>query len=222
MTATRLLAALFALALLCGQSWLPPSSAPPAGPGSATLWNGANCLADLRLRPDRLTVFGAQLAGGGAEYCAGTLSHAAGKFGFTAKLIGTNLPFLGGDAAIGITTGPPFWQRMTFGPITGIQITGVSSGCTAPAWPASNEGNTVSVEVDLTAQLFWVAVNGGPWSGGAGANPETGAGGCSFSSVPGPWFPFASVDASTGNAWTANFGALAFVPGLTAIFRGGW
>jgi hypothetical protein len=81
--------------------------------------------------------------------------------------------------------------------------------------------NTISVAVDLGAQLLWVRVDAGNWNNSGTANPATGVGGISISSLnAGPYFP-AVTQADTGEIITANFGATAYAETVPAGF-GNW
>ncbi len=86
----------------------------------------------------------------------------------------------------------------------------------------SQNGDTVSVAVDFTAHLIWITdaamrAQGHPWNNSASANPATGTGGISFSSIIGPYYA-AFNDLEGGGAAIANFGAATFTYALPSGF----
>jgi hypothetical protein len=57
-------------------------------------------------------------------------------------------------------------------------------------------GSNITYAVDFTAELMWVAVDGGNWNNSGSADPATGTGGWDFSAMnAGPFFPWFSCNA---------------------------
>jgi hypothetical protein len=80
---------------------------------------------------------------------------------------------------------------------------------TAFGW---NTGDVLGIAVDLTAKLFWIKniTAGQPWNNNGSADPATGVGGFSFSTIAaGPYFAAACVP-TNGESTTTNFGATAY------------
>lgn len=85
----------------------------------------------------------------------------------------------------------------------------------------------VGLAADFGAQLIWMrnlTNSQSIWNAGGSANPATGTGGYSFSSITGPYFAAVSLrdDGSGSDGFTVNFGyAQAFAGGVPAGF-GNW
>jgi hypothetical protein len=82
-------------------------------------------------------------------------------------------------------------------------------------------GNIIGIAVDFDAKLIWLRVApAGTWNGSGTADPATGTGGLSLSSLTQPFFPlFAGV--LVNEACTANFGASAFSGSVPSGFYPG-
>lgn len=94
----------------------------------------------------------------------------------------------------------------------------VLAGATA-SW--SGVASTIGVAVDFPNKLIWFTLNGSTWSNSG--NPAAGTGGMSFSTLTGAYFAMSLGNAGNNAAFTANFGASAFlysVPGngFTGVF----
>jgi hypothetical protein len=87
---------------------------------------------------------------------------------------------------------------------------------------ARGSGDIIGIAIDITANLIWFRVApSGNWNGSGTANPATGAGGLSISSLSGTLKP--SIALSTvGDAATVNFGAAAFSGAVPSGFTAGW
>jgi hypothetical protein len=98
------------------------------------------------------------------------------------------------------------------------------NGGISSSFPSIANGDVIGIAVDLTAQLVWFRIcPSGTWNGSGTANPATGVGGISISSIStGLLFPMYTVGASVGNNVTANFGASAFSGALPSGFTSGW
>jgi hypothetical protein len=79
-------------------------------------------------------------------------------------------------------------------------------------------GQTVCIAFDPVAKLIWARINNGFWNNSASADPATGVGGASVSTInAGPYFPAFSANAS-GASLTAKFGATDFNYAIPAGF----
>ncbi len=103
-----------------------------------------------------------------------------------------------------------------------IWVNGAYSGSTLGA---RTNGDVIGFAVDTDAKLFWCrAAPSGNWNGNASANPATGVGGISCSSVFGGAYACCPVAVySTGaEAYTANFGDATFTGAVPAGFTSGF
>jgi hypothetical protein len=83
-------------------------------------------------------------------------------------------------------------------------------------------GSIVGMAIDFTAALIWFRVTpSGNWNLSGTANPATGVGGLSISSIAGPLFPM-FTSANTGDGAVANFGGSAFNGAVPSGFTSGW
>lgn len=80
------------------------------------------------------------------------------------------------------------------------------------------------IAVDMDNKLFWCANNeDGNFNADAGANPSTGTGGISFSSLGDvDMYPYAFGNPSLDNTWIINLGSSGFFKAVPAGFRRGW
>jgi hypothetical protein len=62
----------------------------------------------------------------------------------------------------------------------------------------------VELAVDIPNKLLWLRKNGGNWNNSGAANPATGAGGLSISSLVGTTINPAFSLQGTGESWTIN------------------
>lgn len=87
----------------------------------------------------------------------------------------------------------------------------VLSGATLAVLPNAANGDVICIAADLSSKLLWVRINGGNWNNSASANPATGAGGISFSSMnAGPYFVGASPYTATAIATLNAAGSFAY------------
>ena len=91
-----------------------------------------------------------------------------------------------------------------------------SNGSTVATIPSFTANTTYCVAVDFGAKLIWFQVNGGSWNGTA-ANPATGSGGISISSLTGPFVPVLAFQGGSGTV-TFNFGNTTFAGTAPAGF----
>lgn len=88
-------------------------------------------------------------------------------------------------------------------------------------------GYTVAVAIDFGAKLIWIrycAIGSAPagnWNNSGTANPATGAGGISISSIAGSAI-FPTFASSGGDTVTANFGVTPFIGTTPSGFTAGW
>lgn len=82
-------------------------------------------------------------------------------------------------------------------------------------------GQVIGIAVDIGAQLIWFRVSGGTWNNSGTADPATGVGGASLSTLnAGPYFIVASM-AQTSDTYTANFGGSTYANTAPSGF-GNW
>lgn len=85
-------------------------------------------------------------------------------------------------------------------------------------------GTVIGIALDATNQLIWFRP--GPsaiWNNSGTANPATGTGGVSISTVAGPYYPFVGFNGITGGqSTTANFGDTALVGAVPSGFAAGF
>ena len=90
-------------------------------------------------------------------------------------------------------------------------LTGISLGFIAT-------GAVLCAAFDLTNQLVWFRVGSGSWNADGTANPATGAGGISYSSIgTSTVYPLGSTDSGL-DGLTANFGASTFSQSVPSGF----
>jgi hypothetical protein len=100
-----------------------------------------------------------------------------------------------------------------------IIVNNVASGSTLGARTA---GDTIGIALDVGNNLCWFRVApSGNWNGSGTANPATGVGGVSISTITGTQFP-AFWASNTGEVATANFGGSAFSGAVPSGFTSGW
>jgi hypothetical protein len=91
---------------------------------------------------------------------------------------------------------------------------------TAFGW---NTGDVIGIAIDIGGQLIWVKniTQSQPWNNNGSADPATGVGGFSFSTMAaGPYFAAVCV-ATNGATSTTNFGATAYTGTAPSGF-GNW
>jgi hypothetical protein len=100
-----------------------------------------------------------------------------------------------------------------------IIVNGAASGSTLGALAA---GNVIGIAADFTANLIWFRkAPSGNWNGIGTADPATGVGGISISSIAtGAFFPF--ILTGVNDKITANFGATAFTGAIPSGFTSGF
>ncbi len=83
-------------------------------------------------------------------------------------------------------------------------------------------GNVIGIAIDITGGLIWFRnAPSGNWNGSGTADPATGVGGISISSLATPLYPLAGFTFANDKI-TANFGATAFTGAVPAGFVAGW
>lgn len=171
----------------------------------AVTWNGSDKSANITLSASLLTATTTS-ATQGAVRC--TTSETTGKFYWEAELA-----VLGGSAyAVG-------WANSTasLASVMGSDKNAVAGEPTSGAvlfnnaslgsFGASLALFTVGIAFDIAGKLIWFRNDAGLWNGSLTANPATGTGGFSVSTInAGPYFPVFAAN-SSGASVTANFGA---------------
>ncbi len=85
---------------------------------------------------------------------------------------------------------------------------------------AGSIGLTLCIAFDIGGKLIWGRYNNGLWNGSSTADPGTGTGGISLSTInAGPYFPVMCAN-SSGASVTANFGATSFGYAIPTGFTG--
>lgn len=85
-----------------------------------------------------------------------------------------------------------------------------------------SSGEIVGIAVDIGAQLIWFRIApSGNWNNSGTANPATGTGGISISSIAGTLHA-AFLPSNTSDICTANFGATSFSGAVPSGFTAGW
>jgi hypothetical protein len=184
---------------------------------AGTTWNPAD-RTNITLSLGNLR---AATTAGGASGVRGIASQAAGKFywEYTYTTVNTNSLCCGIALSTGSLTAPGTGTAVVTRLAGTIQVNAVSVGGAIGAIPG---GGVVGIAVDFAAQLIWFRLGAaGNWNGSGTANPATGAGGVSISTISsGPLFPLMS--GSTSDALTANFGDSAFSGAVPSGFVAGF
>lgn len=203
-------------------SVLTPASALPSSSNTWTIaatamttsWNPAD-LANITLSNSNLTATG--VANGGARAVA---SASSGKYYWenTYATLNTNNLTCGIALASGSLASPGAGVGLVARASGNITINGSTSGSSIGAVAASS---VVGIAVDFTAQLIWFRIApSGNWNGSSTANPATGTGGVSISTMSGTLYPYVGVGG--GDVMTTNFGASAFTGAVPAGFTAGF
>ena len=150
--------------------------------------------------------------GAGAGGVRSTTSNGSGKFHLECTITHN----AANDTGCGISVGAASFSGLVSNASGGvvcftdyiggrIYIDGSYSGTSLGT---ASDGDVVAIEIDIGGELIWLALNAGNWNNNALANPATGIGGLSFSTLTGPFFALATV--SNFGVVTGNFGASAF------------
>jgi hypothetical protein len=181
-----------------------------------TAWNPAD-LVNMTLSNNNLTATNTT-APSGVRAIDG---HASGKYYWESTVStwvqsATQVGFGLASAALAITVvGTAFVSKGT----GNIVVNNVNSGSSLGALSA---GNTIGIALDVTNNLCWFRVApSGNWNGSGTANPATGVGGVSISTITGTQFPMFLANGA-GEVATANFGASAFSGAVPSGFTSGW
>lgn len=100
----------------------------------------------------------------------------------------------------------------------------INNASVGPVQPQWFSGNVLGMASDFTNLLWWYRIGAGNWNNSGTANPATGAGGLSLSTLAaGPYYAAVAVidTGSPGLVWTANFGGSAYANTAPAGF-GNW
>jgi hypothetical protein len=203
-----------------------PNKFKPWGPSPAPLTNitldAANLGSGVTLSTDKLT---ATRSGNG---CARTTnSMNSGKVYFEATLHGDG----GGNAYVGFgLVNGSFGMSNSAGfdgggnsifsyDNDGVYIAGSVIGGWSSTFPAI--GDIAAIAVDFTNKLYWaknLSRGNMYWNNSSSANPATGVGGISFSSVTGPYYAAVGFF-STGGSMTINLGFSPFTGAIPSGFN---
>jgi hypothetical protein len=147
-------------------------------------------------------------------------AQSAGKYywEFTYTTVQTNSLYTGISLASASLSSPTTGNAKVLRSTGGITInnipTGSALGIIAPA-------SKIGIAVDLSALLIWFRIApSGNWNGSGTANPATGVGGLSISSIAGALYPV--MGGQTSDVVTANFGDTAFTGAVPSGFASGF
>jgi hypothetical protein len=173
-----------------------------------------------------ITLSGGNLTatGSGSGGVRGTPSQSSGKFYFEYTISA----YGGGTPTIGIASATQTLASSTAGTQQAIINYGGSfgniyaNGANIANIGYAGVGTVYCIAVDIGAQLIWFRQGAaGNWNNSGTANPATGAGGASFSSLTGAVYPFFGSAFGT-DAVIANFGAGVFTGAVPSGFFAGW
>lgn len=180
---------------------------------------------DIVLSGGNLTATMGSGGSNGYEIVRSTTSHSTGKFYFeiTLAAITTQAQFGYGFAnATELLNGNFLGKTLnSIGALADGRVF-LNNVNTTSVTPASST-NVVSIAIDFGGQLIWWRVNNSSWNNNGSANPATGAGGVSFSTMnAGPYFAAVTASTSTASqAGTINFGGTAYAESVPSGF-GNW
>lgn len=189
---------------------------------AATSWNSADKSANAVIGGTGNLTLSAVV--GGSTGARSTNPFSTGKFYFEIIINST----VSTGAVSGIAKGGVAPDLITANPTNGGAVviwpsgniwapnsTGISIGALA-------NGNVLCVAVDIDAKLIWFRKNsGGTWNNSGTADPATGSGGISCSTLPTPYYAFSGTS-SGGESSTGNFGATAFIGAVPSGYTAGW
>ena len=194
-------------------------TAASAVPASTATWNGTLAWNSLDLLA--ITLSGGNLiaTSTGAGSVRGVSTLTTGKYYWECTMnvwsqANTSVGVANSTAILSnfVTTG--FNSAMVY--LSGaISVNSISSG---QSLGARSSGDIIGIAVDGTAHLIWFRVApSGNWNGSGTADPATGTGGISISSLGSTVFP-AFGQTTSGQSATANFGATAFTGAVPSGF----
>ncbi|WBL75577.1 hypothetical protein I3J27_21325 [Bradyrhizobium xenonodulans] len=96
-----------------------------------------------------------------------------------------------------------------------------NGGWTTKAIGAGAAGDVIGVAIDIDNLKSWWRRNGGNWNNDGSADPATNANGASIPAAA-SYAPAVAFMGSSGDNFTANFGASAFVGTVPSGFTSGW
>lgn len=190
-----------------------------------TTWNPSDKTANITLSGGNLIATFSNNFIGGARAAH---SQTTGKYYF--EVTANQMNYGGGgigmaNATIDMTSVVP--STVATG-TTGLRTSNGSiyvNGVAGPALAPITAGMVICVAVDLGARLIWYRQGAaGQWNGSGAANPGTGVGGVTLTSLGGgslaafPWFS----SGNNGDKATANFGDSAFVGAVPSGFTAGF
>lgn len=186
-----------------------------SGGGGTTTFDPSNHGPHIVLSNGNLTATSNTL-GSSYEIARSIASHSTGKF-YSEKTINAN-PSTGNGLCVGITDATTSLTTYLGSDLHSIGYFGGGSVdlnnvtiTTIQSWTATN---VVQEAVDLGAQLIWWNVNNGNWNNSGTANPATGVGGISISTLTaGAYYSAICYQTTAGNQITGNWGAAS--PGYT-------
>jgi len=203
-------------------------------PGLPVVFDAAFAILDtataagVNLSADKLTVTNTSTAAEtGTRVAVGKTS---GKFYFEVTTT-TIVTGGGGNTGVGVATTSSTYTGMgtngtsgaeVFVSNGGIYASGVSSGL--PGIGACTSGNVIGCAIDLDLRRAWFRkAPAGLWNGSATGNPVLNDSGAIIpAGTIAPICTFDGSGATTGNVFTYNLGASAFVGAVPAGFTAGW
>lgn len=191
------------------------------GGGVAYTSFDAASLSNATLSNSNLTATRSNTSAGGAK----SLTYkSSGKFYFevTVGASHANTDFIGAMAS---SVGYSDVINGTAGNYSGYWHDGrlISSGSTPANIGTSASGDVVSLAYDLDNLKYWVRLNGGNWNNSGTADPATNTGGFTTFASMAPSIGFSTIGSpTTGDNFTANFGAAVFTYSVPSGFTSGW
>lgn len=183
---------------------------------ATTQWNPADKAASTVLSNGNLTAMATTSSSGGRAVDG----YTTGKY-----YVEYTNSWSSGSDSVGIATSTAGFNAVPIGQCSvlysgSINLDGSNTGSTVGGGVAPS--GTIGMAVDISNKLIWFrGAPSGNWNGSGTANPATGTGGISISTLTGTLFPWFSI-AFNGDTITANFGATAFSGAVPGGFTSGW
>lgn len=195
------------------------------GPTTYDALNPSDTGAGLTLSNSNLTVTGTNQSGD--QMSRGGTAKSTGKHYFEFVITGSHFDTGAGISGAGATGALLGAAAQKGALVMGNPSTGVGNLMIDSALPATVgalTGRTIAFAVDLDAKLVWArnVTLGGNWNNSGTADPATGVGGASMSTLSAPFFPTAVIMASTASSVAFNLGGSAFTGTVPAGFAAGW
>jgi len=206
------------------------SSAAWAFATATSAWDAAT-VANVTLSGGNLVVTNTSTAAETGARLAAALGKTTGKYYFeitTTTMVGT----AGGNAGFGVATTASTYTAMGNNATAGAALYPGNGSCWSNGVNQINgigpmsSGDVCGIAIDLDNRKAWFRKGAsGNWLNGVIGvqNPVTNTGGNPIpAGTIAPICHFGGGGATTGNVWTANFGATAFVGAVPSGFTSGW